>query len=213
MRFLKTGKLSLLFLLVTVLLLNGVGCTAPPAVAGQPPETRSTPQGPPTLDGMLSSNPRFLELLSAAGLGKGFLERPKYTLLLPTRESLEALTSAEMDELKADPENLRLIMLDHIAPGLQSREAMLTQGFLTTESGLNLDIAVTPEGVMLCAGVPLTETDVPIPGALVHKIDGLLLELVESQEPEMEEEPDDYLVEEEPNLEGTGGTETETLET
>lgn len=126
---------------------------------------------------VLQTDDRFSTLravLDSIGLDSTLAREGPYTLFAPPNSAFEALPAGTMEEWWADePDRLRSLVRQHIAPGRVSRDSLSSISALTMQSGDTL--AVQQSGGTLHLGpVRIVDGDVGASNGLLHVVDRVL---------------------------------------
>lgn len=135
----------------------------------------STP-APKTIAGTAAATPSLStlnKLIAEAGLAETLSGTGPYTVFAPTDDAFKAVPSKTLDALSKDKEQLKAVLLFHVAPG-KVLAADVQPGNLKTAQGANL--AVAKAGTFLTVDEALvTQSDVLASNGVVHVIDKVLI--------------------------------------
>ncbi len=129
---------------------------------------------PPNIVEIAISNPDFSTLVTAvveAGLAEVLQGPGPFTVFAPTDAAFAALPAGLLDELLADPDRLRHILLYHVVHG-RVRAGDLSDGSLTTMQGAPVQIDTSGPSVNQSG---ITATDIEARNGIIHVIDEVLL--------------------------------------
>jgi uncharacterized surface protein with fasciclin (FAS1) repeats len=110
--------------------------------------------------------------LIEAGLVDALSENGPYTVFAPTNAAFEALPEGALEELLADTDRLREVLLYHVIEGAVSSDEV-ADGEVASLQGSSLLIS-TEDGVRV-SGAEVIEADLRGTNGIVHKIDTVLL--------------------------------------
>ena len=145
---------------------------AAPAFAQDAPPPADSPA---TIAEVLIADGRFTTLVAAAeqaGLTDALAAPGPLTLFAPTDEAFAALGEGTLDELSVD--QLRGILLGHVAEGSVPAAAAIEAGSATTLAGHSVAIVGTEDGVMV-GNASVIEADVVASNGVVHVVDAVIL--------------------------------------
>lgn len=126
---------------------------------------------------IVTSEPQLSTLASvvaATGLDEVLMQRGSYTIFAPTNDAFEAIPTAALEALLADPAALRGVVSYHIVPGALVAANVIQGDAATTLFGE--DIAF--DGPMIIAGqnsANITAVDLMGTNGIVHLIDTVIL--------------------------------------
>ena len=118
----------------------------------------------------------LLTAATAAGLAETLSGEGPFTVFAPTDEAFAALPEGALDDLLADPEALKNVLLYHVVQGSEVKAAdvvELTEAEMA--NGGTVSITVTDGKVMLNDSVTVTSTDIAASNGVIHVIDTVLL--------------------------------------
>lgn len=165
-----------LFLALSVVTLGG--CSVTPADAHQNENPGSAQS--PSMRAYVKDRKMFCTMMEEADM-MDRLDQPQTTLLLPTEESLSAISEKEFQALMSDSERLNRTLQDHFVEGTLPLSRLADSGEVMTDTGLPLVVSRDESGDVLVAGIPIISSDQVCSNGIVHEIDGLLLDLVEEE--------------------------------
>jgi hypothetical protein len=77
----------------------------------------------------------LVDLIHAAGLDDTLMNGGPYTLFAPTDQAFAALPDGTLDALRADPDALKALLLNHVIEGAPSGDDLMMMGTATTLAG------------------------------------------------------------------------------
>lgn len=135
----------------------------------------STP-APKTIAGTAAATPSLStlnKLIADAGLTETLNGAGPYTVFAPTDDAFKAVPAKTLDALSKDKEQLKAVLLYHVAPG-KVLAADVKPGSLKTAQGANLAVAKAGSFVTVDEAL-VTQTDVVASNGVVHVIDKVLM--------------------------------------
>ena len=135
----------------------------------------STP-APKTIAGTAAATPSLStlnKLIADAGLTETLNGAGPYTVFAPTDDAFKAVPAKTLDALSKDKEQLKAVLLYHVAPG-KVMAADEQPGNLKTAQGTNLAVAKAVSFVTVDEAL-VTQTDVVASNGVVHVIDKVLI--------------------------------------
>jgi uncharacterized surface protein with fasciclin (FAS1) repeats len=117
----------------------------------------------------------LLTAATAAGLVDTLKGDGPYTVFAPTDEAFDALPEGALDDLLADPDALRDVLLYHVVEGAVPADQVVTLDSADTVAGQPVAIEVVDGGVVLNDDVKVVTTDIQTSNGVIHVIDGVLL--------------------------------------
>ncbi|WP_430421012.1 fasciclin domain-containing protein [Methylibium petroleiphilum] len=135
----------------------------------------STP-APKTIAGTAAATPSLStlnKLIADAGLTETLNGAGPYTVFAPTDDAFKAVPAKTLDALSKDKEQLKAVLLYHVAPG-KVLAADVQPGNLKTAQGTNLAVAKAGSFVTVDEAL-VTQTDVVASNGVVHVIDKVLI--------------------------------------
>jgi len=135
----------------------------------------STP-APKTIAGTAAATPSLStlnKLIADAGLTETLNGAGPYTVFAPTDDAFKAVPAKTLDALSKDKEQLKAVLLYHVAPG-KVLAADVQPGNLKTAQGTNLAVAKAGSFVTVDEAL-VTQTDVLASNGVVHVIDKVLI--------------------------------------
>ena len=152
---------------------------APSAHAQTPaPEIGNEPS---TIAELLAADGRFTVLLGAlatTGLDS-VLAAGTYTVFAPTDSAFAALPEGTLDVLDAD--QLRTVLLGHVAAGAVTSQDAALAGAAVSEAGTDLTFAVT-DGGLTVDDAAIVDADLDASNGVLHVIARVLLQFNEPEE-------------------------------
>lgn len=135
---------------------------------------------PPTVVDIAIQNSNFSTLVAAvvkAGLVEALSAEGPYTVFAPTNAAFDAaftaLNISGLDDLSADA--LTPILLYHVVPDNVLASEVSTGMVPTLNTGSNISITVSDQGVMLDDNAKVIATDVQGSNGVIHAIDNVIL--------------------------------------
>ncbi|MEM7709273.1 MAG: fasciclin domain-containing protein, partial [Pseudomonadota bacterium] len=129
-----------------------------------------------TLALMIGEDPSLATLARAvevAGLGQTLSTPGPFTVLAPTDEAFEALPSGALDDLLADPDQLKGLLLGHVLPNSAISQALVDGLTIRTVEGRTVDVAVEGESISI-GGATVVRADIRALNGLIHVIDAVI---------------------------------------
>ena len=177
---------SLLSLLSLLALLAVAACADQPETAEEVPATMeegemmadTTATGGTIVDVVLDDD-RFSTLalaIDSAGLDETLYGSGPFTVFAPTNEAFAALPAGTLDELLL-PENreqLRNVLLHHVADGSVMAADVETMPTVTTLEGGDLSVSAEGDSVMV-GEATVIEPNIEADNGVIHVIDAVLL--------------------------------------
>lgn len=115
----------------------------------------------------------FTKALNDAGLAGTLQGAGPYTVFAPTDDAFAKLPEGKLDELMANPEALRALLLFHVVEGNVASADVAAMSSATTVEGSNLTI--TNQGGVKINGAGISQADVAASNGVIHAIDTVLL--------------------------------------
>ncbi|MBK8046917.1 MAG: fasciclin domain-containing protein [Anaerolineales bacterium] len=116
----------------------------------------------------------LVQALEAAGLTDTLKGDDTYTVFAPTDEAFAALPEGALDELLADPEALKSVLLYHVVPGRLIAALINDGGEATTAQGEPVKFTFA-DGKKLVNDANITAKDIQAGNGVIHVIDKVLL--------------------------------------
>ena len=114
--------------------------------------------------------------LQAAGLVDTLKGSGPFTVFAPTDEAFAKLPAGTVEQLLADPQQLRSVLTYHVVPGAVSSADVINLTSATTVQGQPVQIAVT-DGAVHINQASVQTPDVMASNGVIHVIDAVLLHL------------------------------------
>jgi uncharacterized surface protein with fasciclin (FAS1) repeats len=146
--------------LIAATLAAGCATTPPPAAV---PDTAARTPGLSTLN----------KLLSDAGLAETLRGAGPFTLFAPSDEAFKALPAKTLQDLAANPDQLKAVLTYHVVPG-RLTAAEVKNGNVKTVQGANLALSKAGTFVTVEEAV-VTQADVGATNGVIHVIDKVLM--------------------------------------
>jgi uncharacterized surface protein with fasciclin (FAS1) repeats len=127
--------------------------------------------------GVASSAGSFNTLLAAAkaaGLVGTLQSDGPFTVFAPTDEAFAKLPEGAIDNLLANPDKLKQILLYHVVPGKVMASDVVGLSSATTAQGSDISIAVKGDSVMI-DNAKVLKTDVMASNGVIHVIDTVIV--------------------------------------
>ena len=113
-------------------------------------------------------------LLQQTGLDKTLAESGPYTVFAPTDEAFAKVPQKTLDTLASNPDQLKAVLLYHVADGEVKAADVATMSSVATLNGASLPIKVN-ESVVRVGGAKVIQADVMASNGVIHVIDGVLI--------------------------------------
>jgi transforming growth factor-beta-induced protein len=157
--------------------------TEPPApMATEEPTPMPEPtEAPQTIVDIAVANGSFTTLVAAveaAGLVETLKGEGPFTVFAPTDDAFAKLPAGMLDELLANPEELKNILLYHVVPGKVMAADVLTMDGKDAETALEgkqIAIGIDGDKVVLNDSANVVATDVAASNGVIHVIDSVIL--------------------------------------
>ncbi len=185
------NKLVLSLMVVFALALGACAPQATPAPqATEPPAPMATEESAPmpepteapqTIVDIAVANGSFTTLVAAvqaAGLVDTLKSEGPFTVFAPTDDAFAKLPAGTLDELLANPEELKNILLYHVVPGKVMAADVLTMDGKSADTALEgkqIAIAIDGDMVKLNDSANVVATDVAASNGVIHVIDSVIL--------------------------------------
>jgi transforming growth factor-beta-induced protein len=185
------NKLVLSLMVVFALVLGACAPqTTPAPQATEPPAPAATEEAAPmpepteapqTIVDIAVANGSFNTLVAAvqaAGLVDTLKGEGPFTVFAPTDEAFAKLPAGTLDQLLANPEELKNILLYHVVPGKVMAADVLTmdgQKVDTALEGKQITIKIDGDKVVLNDSANVIATDVAASNGVIHVIDSVIL--------------------------------------
>jgi uncharacterized surface protein with fasciclin (FAS1) repeats len=112
--------------------------------------------------------------VKAAGLVDTLTAEGPYTVFAPTDAAFAKLPAGTVDNLLANPDQLRQILLYHVVPGKVTANEVVKLSKATTAEGSDVKIKVA-DGVVKVDGANVVATDIETSNGVIHVIDTVIL--------------------------------------
>ena len=116
----------------------------------------------------------LLAAIKAAGLEETLMGEGPFTVFAPTDDAFAKLPAGTVEALLADPEQLKNILLYHVAPGKLMAADVVAQDYLAMANGESSRIKVDM-GKATIDGAEIVTTDVEAGNGVIHVIDSVIL--------------------------------------
>jgi uncharacterized surface protein with fasciclin (FAS1) repeats len=113
-------------------------------------------------------------LLQQTGLDKTLAESGPYTVFAPTDEAFAKVPKKTLDSLAANPDQLKAVLLYHVADGEVKAADVATTSSVATLNGASLPIKAD-DSVVRVGGAKVIQADVMATNGVIHVIDGVLI--------------------------------------
>jgi uncharacterized surface protein with fasciclin (FAS1) repeats len=113
-------------------------------------------------------------LLGQADLVETLDGKGRFTVFAPTDAAFAKVPKSTLDALAADPEQLKAVLLYHVAPGTLTARKVVKRKSIRTLNGARVKVRVTKKGVRV-NGAKVTKTDIRASNGVIHVIDAVLL--------------------------------------
>lgn len=112
--------------------------------------------------------------VQAAGLVETLQSAGPFTVFAPTDDAFAKLPDGTVENLLANPEQLKQILLYHVVPGKVTAADVVKLSKATTAQGSDVEIAVDGGSVMV-NNANVTKTDVMASNGVIHVIDTVII--------------------------------------
>jgi transforming growth factor-beta-induced protein len=142
------------------------------------PEPTEAPQ---TIVDVAVANGSFTTLVAAveaAGLVDTLKGEGPFTVFAPTDEAFAKLPAGTLEQLLANPEQLKNILLYHVVPGKVMAADVLTMDGKSADTALEgkqIGISIDGDKVILNENANVVVTDVAASNGIIHVIDSVIL--------------------------------------
>jgi len=116
----------------------------------------------------------LLAAAAAAGLVETLQSDGPYTVFAPTDEAFAKLPSGTVENLLANPDQLKQILLYHVVPGNVSASDVAGLSSATTAEGSAIAIAVN-DGTVMINNAKVIQADVEASNGVIHVIDTVII--------------------------------------
>jgi uncharacterized surface protein with fasciclin (FAS1) repeats len=113
-------------------------------------------------------------LLSQADLVETLDGKGRFTVFAPTDAAFAKVPKSTLDALAADPEQLKAVLLYHVADGRLTARKVVKRKSIRTLNGARVKVRVSKKGVRV-NDARVTKTDIRASNGVIHVIDGVLL--------------------------------------
>jgi uncharacterized surface protein with fasciclin (FAS1) repeats len=113
-------------------------------------------------------------LLGKAGLVETLDGKGRFTVFAPTDEAFAKVPQSTLDTLAANPEQLKAVLLYHVANGKLTARKVVKRKSIRTLNGARVKVRVTKQGVRV-NGAKVTKTDIRASNGVIHVVDQVLL--------------------------------------
>jgi uncharacterized surface protein with fasciclin (FAS1) repeats len=167
-------------LLIPALTIALAACSAAASPSPSPEVTAAPTEAAMTSDIVQTATEAgsFTTLLTAAtaaGLVETLQGPGPFTVFAPTDEAFAALPDGTLEELLADPEALKDILLYHVVSGEVTADQVVELTSADSVEGSTIAIAVKDGTVYLNDSAKVVTTDVMASNGVIHVIDAVLL--------------------------------------
>ena len=112
--------------------------------------------------------------VQAADLADTLAGEGPYTVFAPTDEAFAKLPEGTVEQLLANPDQLREILLYHVVPGRVTASQVVNLSSATTAQGSDVNIKIAGGSVMI-NNATVTATDIETSNGVIHVIDTVIL--------------------------------------
>ena len=113
-------------------------------------------------------------LLGQAELVETLDGKGRFTVFAPTDAAFAKVPQSTLDALAADPEQLKAVLLYHVASGKLTARKVVKRKSIKTLNGARVKVRVTKKGVRV-NDAKVTKTDIRASNGVVHVINQVLL--------------------------------------
>jgi uncharacterized surface protein with fasciclin (FAS1) repeats len=113
-------------------------------------------------------------LLQQTGLDKTLAEDGPYTVFAPTDKAFAKVPKKTLDALAANPDQLKAVLLYHVADGEVKAADVATMSSVATLNGASLPIKAN-DGVVRVGGAKVIQADVMTSNGVIHVVDAVLI--------------------------------------
>ena len=113
-------------------------------------------------------------LLAQADLVETLDGKGRFTVFAPTDAAFAKVPKSTLDALAADPEQLKAVLLYHVADGRLTARKVVKRKSIRTLNGARVKVRVTKKGVRI-NNAKVTKTDIRASNGVIHVIDTVLL--------------------------------------
>lgn len=116
----------------------------------------------------------LLAAAQAAGLVETLQGAGPYTVFAPTDDAFAKLPEGTVENLLANPDQLRQVLLYHVVPGKVMASDVVSLSSATTAQGSDVTIVVA-DGRVMIDNATVTATDIETSNGVIHVIDTVIL--------------------------------------
>jgi uncharacterized surface protein with fasciclin (FAS1) repeats len=113
-------------------------------------------------------------LLQQTGLDKTLAEGGPYTVFAPTDKAFAKVPKKTLDALAANPDELKAVLLYHVADGAVKAADVASMSSVETLNGASVPIKAN-DSVVRVGGAKVIQADVMASNGVIHVIDGVLI--------------------------------------
>jgi len=113
-------------------------------------------------------------LLAQADLVKTLDGKGRFTVFAPTDAAFAKVPKSTLAALAADPEQLKAVLLYHVAPGKLTARKVVKRKSIRTLNGARVKVRANRKGVRI-NDARVRKTDIRASNGVIHVIDGVLL--------------------------------------
>ncbi len=113
-------------------------------------------------------------LLGQAGLVETLDGKGRFTVFAPTDAAFAKVPKSTLDALAADPDQLKAVLLYHVASGRLTAKKVVRRSSIKTLNGASVKVRVTKRGVKV-NDAKVVKTDIKASNGVVHVINKVLL--------------------------------------
>ena len=146
---------------------SGDGCSSKAAYASNTGDIVATAQSAGNFNTLLAA-------AQAAGLVETLQAAGPYTVFAPTDEAFAKLPDGTIENLLANPDQLRQVLLYHVVPGRVMAADVVNLSSATTAQGSDISIRLADGSVMI-NNATVTATDIETSNGVIHVIDTVIL--------------------------------------
>jgi uncharacterized surface protein with fasciclin (FAS1) repeats len=168
---------KILFALSVIALMNVGPALAHCGSCGAGDEHSHDAKATDDIVGVASAAGSFNTLLAAAkaaGLVETLQSEGPFTVFAPTDEAFGKLPEGTIDNLLANPDKLKQILLYHVVPGKVMAKDVVGLSSATTAQGSDVAIVVKGDVVMI-NNAKVLKTDVMASNGVIHVIDTVIV--------------------------------------
>jgi uncharacterized surface protein with fasciclin (FAS1) repeats len=113
-------------------------------------------------------------LLGKAGLVETLDGKGRFTVFAPTDAAFAKVPKSTLDALAADPDQLKAVLLYHVASGRLTAKKVVRRSSIKTLNGASVKVRVTRRGVKV-NDAKVVKTDIKASNGVVHVLNKVLL--------------------------------------